>query len=105
MCFNFVYVTPHPIVEHSIVMTVFVFVCLPVSISPELHIITRNRQRKKVYTTEVYILCRRELSRCRLLPAVSPAAGHIITAVIIDFQGCVEIFAQRPPRLAQFNAR
>jgi len=28
-------------------------------------------------TTEVYILCWRQLSRHRLLPAVSPAAGHL----------------------------
>ena len=45
-----------------------------------------------------------ELSRRRLLPAVSPAAGHITTPIIIDCQGCVEISAQRPPRLAQLNA-
>jgi len=55
--------------------------------------------------TEVYILCWRELSRRRLLPAVSPVAGHLTTPIIIDCQGRVEISAQRPPRLAEFNAR
>ena len=54
--------------------------------------------------TEVYILRWRELSWRRLLPAVSPAAGHLTTPIIIDCQGCVDISAQRPPRLAQFYA-
>ena len=56
---------------------------------------------------EVYILCWAELSRRRLLPAVSPAACHLTTSTVVwqGCQGCVKISAQRPPRLAQFNAR
>jgi len=46
----------------------------------------------------------RELSQRRLLLEVLPAAGHVTTPIIIDCQGCVEISAQWPPRLAQFNA-
>jgi len=53
----------------------------------------------------LYILCWRELSRCRLLPAVSPAAGHlkVTTPLWQGCQVCVKISAQPPPKVAQFN--
>ena len=51
----------------------------------------------------LYILCWRELNRRRLLPAVSPAAGHLTTSTVAGLPGLCEISAQRLPRLAQFN--
>ena len=51
----------------------------------------------------LYILCWRELSRHRLLPAVSPAAGRLTTPTVARLP--VKISAQRLPRVAQFNAR
>jgi len=40
----------------------------------------------------LYILCWRELSRHRLLPAVSPAAGHLTTPTVAGFPGLCENF-------------
>ena len=52
----------------------------------------------------LYILCWSELSRRRLLPAVSPAAGHLTTPTAAGLPGLCEISAQRLLRVAQFNA-
>ena len=40
----------------------------------------------------LYILCWRELSRRRLLPAVSPAAGHLTTPTVAGLPGLCENF-------------
>jgi len=40
----------------------------------------------------LYILCWRELSRRRLLPAVSPAAGHLTTPTVAGLSGLCENF-------------
>ena len=40
----------------------------------------------------LYILCWRELSRRRLLPAVTPAAGHLTTPTVAGLPGLCENF-------------
>jgi len=43
-------------------------------------------------TRRLYIICWRELSRRRLLPAVSPAAGQLTTPTVAGLPGLCEIF-------------
>ena len=45
-----------------------------------------------VHARRLYILCWRELSRRRLLPAVSPAAGHLVTPTVAGLPGLCENF-------------
>ena len=53
----------------------------------------------------LYIPCWSEFSRRRLLPSVSPAAGHLTTPTVAGLSGLCENFRpQRLPRVAQFYA-
>jgi len=44
------------------------------------------------FSRRLYILCWRELSRRRPLPAVSPAAGHLTTPTVVGLPGLCENF-------------
>jgi len=56
----------------------------------------RDKWRKYVHGVadprRLYILCWSELSRRRLLPAVSPAAGHLTTPTVAGLPALCENF-------------
>ena len=53
-----------------------------------MHVIVVSRFQSR----RLYILCWSELSRRRLLPAVSPAAGHLTTPTVAGLPGLCENF-------------
>jgi len=53
---------------------------------------TNGRPSDAVASRRLYILCWRELRRRRLLPAVSPAAGHLTTPTAAGLPGLCENF-------------
>ena len=58
----------------------------------------RLKQRNgKLHPRRLYILCWSELSRRRLLPAVSPAAGHLTTPTVAGLPGLCENFRPTTP--------
>ena len=76
----------------------------PVSEGEEHHV-KNDDELDESQPRRLYILCWKERSPRRLLPAVSPAAGHLTTPTVAGLPGAVKISTQRPPRVAQFNAR